>query len=95
MGKPLAKIDNWSVVGSVVLEGYRELEPGQRLTGEVLGHTDLPNGIIYTSAILSIDLEKRRVETLNTIYELGHVNTNYERWSHERQRSGDQHFWAA
>jgi hypothetical protein len=95
MEKPLAKIDNWSVVGSVVLEGYRELEPGQRLTGEVLGHTDLPNGIIYTSAILSIDLENRQVETRNTVYELGRVNESYQRWSTGRQRSGDEQTRAA
>jgi len=95
MEKPLAKIDNWSVVGSVVLEGYRELEPGQRLTGEVLGHTNLPNGIIYTSAILSIDLENRVVETRNTVYELGQVNENYERWSTERQHPIDRNARAA
>jgi hypothetical protein len=95
MEKPLAKIDNWSVVGSVVLEGYRELEPGQRLTGEVLGHTDLPNGIIYTSAILSIDMDNRLVETRNTVYELGRANENYERWWAERRRAGDSHVRAA
>jgi hypothetical protein len=84
--KPLARIDNWSVVGSVVLGGYRELEPGQRLTGEVLGHTNLPNGIIYTSAILSIDLPNGIVETQNTVYELGHISEDYERWSREHRK---------
>lgn len=89
MDKPLARIENWSVVGSVVLGGFREMEPGQRLTGEVLGHTNLPNGIIYTSAILTIDLENRRVETQNTVYELGHINEDYDRWSRERRKPHD------
>lgn len=88
MEKSVAKLENWSVVGSVVFEGYRELEPGQRLTGEVMGHTNLPNGIIYTSAILTIDMEKRQVETRNTVYELGEMSADYERWLHEPRRNG-------
>ncbi|MGA8109123.1 MAG: hypothetical protein WB974_06790 [Acidobacteriaceae bacterium] len=87
MEKRRAKIENWSVVGSVVLGGYRELEPGQRLTGQVLGHTNLPNGIIYTSAILSIDWDNRLIETRNTVYELGDADPDYERWSADRRQA--------
>jgi hypothetical protein len=67
--KPIVRIENWAVVGSVIFRGYRELEPGQRLTGDVMGHTNLRNGSIYTSAILNIDLRNRVVETHNSLYE--------------------------
>jgi hypothetical protein len=90
MDKPVAKLENWSVVGSVVFEGYRDLEPGERLTGEVMGHTNLPNGIIYTSAILTIDMEKRWVETRNTVYELGQMSADYARWLNEPRRPGSR-----
>lgn len=95
MEKRVAKLENWSVVGSVVFEGYRELEPGQRLTGEVMGHTNLPNGIIYTSAILSIDMDRRCVETQNTVYELGRMSPDYERWVKEPRRNGQREAHAA
>jgi hypothetical protein len=81
MDKPVINIDNWAVVGSVIFEGYRELEPGQRLVGDVLGHKNLHSGLIYTSAILSVDLTSRLVETRNTLYRLGAVSQDYERWA--------------
>lgn len=95
MEKTVAKLENWSVVGSVVFEGYREPEPGQRLTGEVMGHTNLANGIIYTSAIVSIDLEKQQAETRNTVYELGQMSADYERWLHDPRRPGNREVRAA
>ena len=84
--KPIVRIENWAVVGSVIFLGYRELEPGQRLTGDVMGRTNLRNGSIFTSAILSVDLERKRVETRNSVYELGTVSEDYARWMNERER---------
>lgn len=78
--KPRVKIENWSVVDSVIATGYQELAPGQRLTGNIFGHADLPNGTIYTSAIVSVDREAGLVETLNTLYQLGQIDSEYERW---------------
>ena len=80
MDKPVVRIENWSVVSSALFQGYRYLQPGQRLTGDVMGHTNLRNGSIYTSAILKIDLANRRVETHNSIYQLGEVSEDYARW---------------
>lgn len=80
MQKKRARIENWSVVNSVVFDDYRNLVPGERLTGDVLGHANLRNGIIFTSPILSIDRAHGLVETLNTIYELGEVNPEYQQW---------------
>jgi hypothetical protein len=78
--KPLVRIENWSVVGSVIYYGFRNLEPGARLTGDVMGHSNLRNGTIYTSAILTIDRLRGMVETHNSIYSLGEVSEDYARW---------------
>ena len=80
MQKRIVRIENWSVVSSVVFDGYRNLVPGERLTGNVLGHANLRNGLIYTSEILSVDRRNGFVETRNTIYELGEVDPEYEQW---------------
>jgi len=85
--KPLVRIENWSVVGSVVYYGFRRLEPGARLTGDVIGHGSVRNGIIYTSAILGIDLTNHLVETHNSIYQLGEVSEDYARWQREQART--------
>jgi len=66
--KPVVRIENWSVVGSIIYYGFRNLEPGAR------------NGTIYTSAILTIDRLKGLVETHNSIYSLGDVSEDYARW---------------
>ncbi len=83
--KPIVRIENWSVVGSVVYYGFRKLEPGARLTGDVMGHANLRNGTIYTSAILGIDLVNHLVETHNSLYRLGEVNEDYARWVREQE----------
>jgi hypothetical protein len=87
MQKKIVRIENWSVVTSVIFDGYCELEPGRRLTGDVLGHANLRNGLIYTSAILNIDRMRGLVETRNTIYELGDVSPDYKRWAEAQERS--------
>jgi hypothetical protein len=87
MQKKIVRIENWSVVSSVIYDGYCELEPGRRLTGDVLGHTQLRNGLIYTSAIMSIDRRGGLVETRNTIYELGEVSPDYKRWTEAREKA--------
>jgi len=83
--KPIIRIENWSVVGSIVYQGFQKLEPGHRLTGDVMGHTNLRNGFIYTSAILRIDLPNRLVETHNTVYHLGEVDEDYGRWLSDQE----------
>lgn len=90
MEKLTAKIENWSVVDNLIFNGFRELEPGQRLTGYLMGHSDLPNGVIYTSVIKSIDKATGLVETGNTVYQLGQINEQYEHWAesaHSSQQS--------
>jgi hypothetical protein len=87
MEKLSAKIENWSVVDNLIFNGFRELEPGQRLTGYLMGHTDLPNGVIYTSVIRSVDKANGLVETGNTLYHLGQMNESYQLWS-SAQRQG-------
>ncbi|MGA8530614.1 MAG: hypothetical protein WB622_12930 [Acidobacteriaceae bacterium] len=87
MQKKIVRIENWAVVSSVIYDGFCELEPGRRLTGDVLAHTHLRNGLIYTSAILDVDRRRGFVETRNTIYELGRVNPEYEQWREAREKA--------
>lgn len=87
MQKKIVRIENWSVVSSVIYDGFCELEPGRRLTGDVLGHTQLRNGLIFTSAILNVDRRSGLVETRNTIYELGQVNPEYDQWVEAREKA--------
>ena len=84
MDKPWVRIENWAVVDDLIFHGFRELEPGQRLTGTILATTDLPKGVIYTAVIQSIDLGKGVVETGNTVYQLGQVDEEWERWEAEQ-----------
>jgi hypothetical protein len=84
MEKLSAKIENWSIVDNLIFHGFRELEPGQRLTGYIVGHTNLPNGVIYTSVIQSVDAANGVVQTLNSVYHLGQVNEEYELWASEQ-----------
>lgn len=81
MEKLSAKIENWSVVDNLIFHGFRKLEAGQRLTGYLMGHTDLPNGVIYTSVIQRVDTANGLVETANTVYRLGQMNEFYEHWA--------------
>jgi hypothetical protein len=86
MGKKIVRIEDWSVVKDLVSESYRDLQPGNHLTGFAFGHKNLPNSkFIYTSRIVSVDLSNGLVETLNTSYELGEVNPDYKRWDWKRK----------
>ncbi|MGA7523351.1 MAG: hypothetical protein WBW84_12920 [Acidobacteriaceae bacterium] len=87
MQKKIVRIENWSVVSSVIYDGFCELEPGRRLTGAVLGHSHLRNGLIYTSAIQIVDRRAGLVETRNTTYELGQINPEYEHWLEAREKA--------
>ena len=80
MEKLSARIEQWSVVDNLIFNGFRDLEPGQRLTGYLMGHSNLPNGVIYTSVIQNVDVANGLVEAGNTIYRLGRVSDDYERW---------------
>jgi hypothetical protein len=91
MNKPLVRIENWAVVDDLIFQGFRGLEPGQRLTGTLLATTDLPKGIIYTAVIESIDLKNGVVETRNSVYQLGQVDEEWERWEAEQSEAVPQH----
>ncbi|HZZ38526.1 MAG TPA: hypothetical protein VFE06_05290 [Acidobacteriaceae bacterium] len=91
MDKPLVRIENWAVVDNLVFRGFRELEPGQRLTGTILATTDLPKGMIYTSVIRSVDLDNGVVDTGNATYQLGQVDDAWEQWESEQSETSVPH----
>lgn len=86
MQKPLVTIENWAVVQKAVALSYEALQPGKHLTGKVTGHARLSNAeFIYTSPILSVDISKGRVETRNTVYQLGEPSDAYISWELENK----------
>jgi hypothetical protein len=86
MQKPLVTIENWAVVQKAVALSYEELKPGKHLMGKVVGHAALPSAdFIYTSPIVSVDINEGRVETHNTVYRLGKPSDAYRTWEHERR----------
>jgi len=87
MDKLSAKIENWAVVDNLIFHGFRKLEPGQRLTGYLMGHSDLPNGVIYTAVIQSVDQANGLVETANSVYRLGQANEFYSSGPLSRAKS--------
>ncbi len=86
MSKPYVTVEKWSVVQDVVAQGFEELKPGNRLTGYVLGHANLPNTkLVYTSPIMGVDLDQGIVETHNTMYRLGTASDEYQSWQNKRR----------
>jgi hypothetical protein len=86
MSKPLVRIENWAVVQKSIALNFEELQPGKHLIGTVVGHRTLPNAeCVYTSPILSVDVDERRVETRNTVYQLGEPSETYKSWEHDRK----------
>lgn len=75
------KLENWYVVDNGTFQGFRNLAPGQRLTGRVKGLFGIPRGTVYSAAIVSIDERRRRVRTANAVYRLGAVDAAYEKWA--------------
>lgn len=91
MDKLSAKIENWAVVDNLIFHGFRKLEPGQRLTGYLMGHSDLPNGVIYTAVIQNVDLANGMVETANSVYRLGKVDETYQNWTKVEENAKQIH----
>jgi hypothetical protein len=88
MPKPEVMIENWGVVQNVSSQGFEELLPGNRLVGNVLGHACLPNTkLVYTSPIISVDLNSGVIETHNTVYRLGEASREYRSWELKRKAS--------
>jgi hypothetical protein len=86
MQKPLVMIENWAVVQRAVALSYEELQPGKHLMGKIAGHATLPDAeFIYTSPILSVNVHEGRVETRNTVYQLGKPCDDYKTWEHEHK----------
>jgi hypothetical protein len=86
MQKPLVTIENWAVVQRAVALSYEELRPGKHLMGNVAGHRTLPNAeFIYTSPILSVNAHEGKVETRNTVYQLGKPSDAYRSWEHKHK----------
>jgi hypothetical protein len=81
MKKPKVKLENWSVVDKLLLQDYRDLAPGQRLSGRVRKLFGIPQGTVFSATIVNVDRKRRWVETPNAVYRLGAVSHAYQRWA--------------
>jgi hypothetical protein len=69
--KPVVQINNWSVIATIN-NPYEAPEcTVTRLQGSVVNHANFEAGTnITTGRIISLDLKARKIETVNTIYQL-------------------------
>lgn len=87
MGKRKVKLENWSVVDSLTMQEFRNMVPGQRVSGRVRKWYGIPSGTVFSATIVSVDRKRRRIETPNAIYRLGTISKAYERWAGEDVRT--------
>ena len=89
MNKPIVTIENWAVVQRMIAVSalsYEELQPGKHLMGKVVGHTNLADAeCVYTSPIMRVDVNNGRVETRNTVYQLGKPSQDYKSWEQQHK----------
>ena len=84
--KPSVKIENWAVVPGLNIAGYRSLRPGNLLVGKVFGHPRIEEGaFVFSSPIVSLDLNNQAVATRNTVYRLGEASQGYKAWAREHE----------
>ena len=79
--KPVATIQCWAVVDTVLWQSFAALQAGNRLTGHVSGLPHLSYAeVAYTSPIVKVDPARGLVETRHTIYRLGEISEAYASW---------------
>jgi hypothetical protein len=83
MRKRKVKLENWSVVDGLTMQDFRDMVPGQRVSGRVRSWFGIPQGTVFSATIVSIDRKRRRIETPNAVYRLGAMSKAYERWAGE------------
>jgi len=82
--KPSVKIEEWAVVPGLNTASYQDLRPGNLLVGKVFGHPRIDEGaFIFSSPILSLDINNKAVVTQNTVYRLGEASRDYKAWTRE------------
>jgi hypothetical protein len=83
--KPSVKIENWAVVPGLNTAGYQSLRPGNLLVGKVFGHPKIDEGaFVFSSPIVSLDINNQAVVTRNTVYRLGEASPGYKAWTSEQ-----------
>ena len=84
--KPSVKIENWAVVPGLNTAGYQSLRPGNLLVGKVFGHPRIEEGeFVFSSPIVSLDMNNQAVVTRNTVYRLGEASAGYKAWAGEQK----------
>jgi hypothetical protein len=56
--------------------------------GKVFGHPRIEEGaFIFSSPIVSLDIQNQEVVTRNTVYLLGQANPGYKAWAREHENA--------
>ena len=78
--KPHVKLENWYITSDGIRSPYKAPELHQPvLHGNAYGHPKFDDGdIIFSTPIVSIN--GKYIETKNTIYELGKIDSGYLNW---------------
>lgn len=69
-------LEHWSVV-------IYKNDAQPQVVGLIIGHPEIPDGLMTTSFLKRVDEAKHLVHTRNSIYNLGAKNPAFERWLHE------------
>jgi hypothetical protein len=86
--RPSVKIENWAVVPGLNTTGYQSLRPGNLLVGKVFGHPRIEEGaFVFSSPIVSLDMNNQAVITRNTVYRLGEASPGYKAWTREQENA--------
>ena len=73
--KPIKKISNWEIIGLT-----KSVYTAPELSIAILRGQLECGKKITTSNIIKISLSENIIETLNSIYELGKINVDYEKF---------------
>jgi hypothetical protein len=85
---PSVKIENWAVVPGINTAGYQSLRPGNLLVGKVFGHPRIEEGaFVFSSPIVTLDMNNQSVATRNTVYRLGEASPDYKAWAMEPENA--------
>ena len=81
--KPRVRIEDWSTTSSGQDHVHPELRD-RSLHGKVYGHPSFDGGeCITSSSLVSMDLKNKLAESRNTIFELGAIDPEFEKYCEE------------
>jgi len=86
MSETVVTIEDWAVVQSITSHTFGELYPGNRLIEYAVRHPYFTKGmLVFTSPILSVDLDQGVGRNTQCRYRLGEASDEYKSWVNKRR----------